>query len=195
MERRRRRGKKKGTQGKQLQSPQGCQPQSPPPQTPTSGVFKTRQTEGKLLPSEDFGVSSSPPPPIPLVLPGHPSHSKRSLHSQRVSKRCGLLPALQVSTSIHLLAFNIFKFGKTCHFQMEIFCWRYLHLLLENTKQRTTAGGFFFPPSLSTSQSRSCVYVCECVCVVFTNSIKIHEISSQALFGPGKVRPASFQIS
>lgn len=159
MERRRRRGKKKRHTRQTAPIPSGLSTPIPPPKTPTSGVFKTRQTEGKLLPSEDFGVSPSPPPPIPLVLPGHPSHSERSLHSQRVSKRCGLLPALQVSTSIHLLAFNIFKFGKTCHFQMEIFCWRYLHLLLENTKQRTTAGGFFFPPSLSTSQSRSCVYV------------------------------------
>ena len=37
--------------------------------------------------------------------------------------------------------------------------------------------------------------LCMCVCVVFTKSIKIHEISSRALFGPGKVRPDSFQIS
>lgn len=132
-------GKKKKAHKANSSNPLRVVNPNPTPQLQPLAFFKTRQTEGKLLTSEDFGVPPSPPP-IPLVLPGHPSHSKQSLHSQRVPKRCGLLPALQVSTSVHLLAFNIFKFAKTCHFQMEIFCWRYLHLLLENTKQRTTAG-------------------------------------------------------
>lgn len=68
---------------------------------------------------------------------------------------------------------------------------RYLQLLEE--KRKTQNNGhqqlfFFFFLYLQLSEK-------SVPCVVFTNSIKIHEICSRALFGPGKVRPASFQIS
>ena len=55
--------------------------------------FLTRQTEGKLLQSEDIRVS------VPLALPGDLSHSEQSLRSHRVSLWSGLVACMR---SIHL---------------------------------------------------------------------------------------------
>lgn len=63
------------------------------PIPPNLWRFLTRQTQGKLLQSEDIGV------PVPSALPGDLSHSEQSLRSQRVSVQSGLVACMR---SIHL---------------------------------------------------------------------------------------------
>ena len=170
--------KKKSAQGKQLQSPQGCQLQSPQPL-----AFFNQANRGKTVAvGRHQGLRSisptwwSQPQRAELTLPqGVFVERSSSLHEKYPLK----------STYYHLIISSL----KNMSLPNGNFHWRYLHLLEQNTKQRTPSGCFFLSHSLSLSRSFFFYFIplkvwALCVCVVFTNSIKIHEISSRAFVWP-----------
>ena len=176
--------KKKSAQGKQLQSPQGCQLQSPQPL-----AFFNQANRGKTVAvGRHQGLRSisptwwSQPQRAELTLPqGVFVERSGSLHEKYPLK----------STYYHLIISSL----KNMSLPNGNFRWRYLHLLEQNTKQRTPSGCFFF--SLSRSFFISSLSKSEpCVCVSFSQTASKYMRSALGLlFGPGKVRPASFQIS